>query len=1077
MLTGPRLTFWDRPRLAAHNIARGDAEGTLTALVSPEQLSPDQMGISGDSGTVFAPGSNDPWSRVLRVISNPAVVTGALLAMPFPTSAKALLKWGGRLKAYSERLWPGVWRFGAAEELFRGTRFLRLMKRTEHDIYDFQKTVTSTWVKGVSEYQKATGRAPGLQTQIATAFKMDGLDNPDNPTWKFWRDWLKRQSPEAFGISQQELDQIVKGLGRGTNISMVDSMADPRLAAAGREAMEVAWTKMFSGGNYERLIKRRTEMILSKVRKKYASNPELLEKKLAESRARLESGEDLLKNLSALGIMFNLPAKVMGDPKKSAAVIAHIRKALETGKFQYVAQYFPHITSNKPGELSKMLHELLRMTPGGRRSQMLRGVEPVSKHLETRSHGILPSLRDLEMIQDALSPETRRAIELSKAHLERLATMFSEARDPEAAAALAAILPRQYSLRLSAVIEQYSHGMSRTYAWTARGWGPKLKQEAAILAATDKQGIKSRIAQDTYLPLLMGRLTPDETMHALAWSDRKAQAADFLGKIAADPRYGSMAQGAAKKMLEWLATPAVQDVTWKNAGAKIASMLYLNTLGLNMSSAALNITQNLLTTSMLVEGKYLLRGLGAVLKDSEKFISAIQAGKKVEDAFEMAFPYYSKYLGTPSEVETMTLLRQAAAGGGTWRSKAEKVKSIMMATFTGSERFNKLWAFQAGRAKALGEGLKESAANLVGQRVVEATQFPGGILSTPYQFLGIWPPLQQFTRFPLRTVGLAAMSPGTFGRALMTGGVIYGIGRELGDVDLSRGLLFGAAPIPDNPDAPFYPLPVMPPLLQAAGSAAMSVLEGDSRYVRRTLPLIIPGGVALSRVASTAFPEVGQALSREYADYENMQADGRIPIMSADGALKGFKTPIQMWASALGWTSMTGDSEAELIRYLVAQRDKLRAFRKEYIEALAANDFDLANRIDARFRKQYPRLGGIQVKAQDINAVRTRHTVARVERVLNTMPPEVRGEFGQMIGVAMADRAEQFLGVDPALLQSGTALSRNPYRNVTYSGADRLGGILAAQTPEDRPAAGTLRPDQFGQQPKTVFDSFRLDGF
>jgi hypothetical protein len=302
-----------------------------------------------------------------------------------------------------------------------------------------------------------------------------------------------------------------------------------------------------------------------------------------------------------------------------------------------------------------------------------------------------------------------------------------------------------------------------------------------------------------------------------------------------------------------------------------------------------------------------------------------------------------------------------------------------------------------------------------------------------------WPPFRQFTQFPLRTLelfmrGWPEGDFGTAGRMIAAGGAVYGAGRMAG-LNLSHGLLWGALPAPYGEDQPWYPLPVAPPLFQMGGAVLSDMFGGKFEQVPRSLPLLIPGGVALARVSTVLSPGVAKFLGRSYADYENQRSDGTIPLYSADGGLKGFKTPLQLFGDAVGWKTLTGDPEAELTRFLLAQRDQLRNERRQYIEAIAVNDMNKAQKIQAQHARIYPQLGPIAIKKSDIRAVHLRHDIGRLERILETLPADERAMYGQMVSMGLTEAAPSFLGVDPALLgrPGATIKSRDPYRRQAQS--------------------------------------------
>jgi hypothetical protein len=81
----------------------------------------------------------------------------------------------------------------------------------------------------------------------------------------------------------------------------------------------------------------------------------------------------------------------------------------------------------------------------------------------------------------------------------------------------------------------------------------------------------------------------------------------------------------------------------------------------------------------------------------------------------------------------------------------------------------------------------------------------------------------------------------------------------------------------------------------------------------------------------------------------------------------------------------------------------------------------------------YPQLGPIKIKSSDIRAVHLRHDVSRIERVLETMPPEIRSQMGGAVQTALMHQADtgEFFGLDPEILQrQPTITARDKYRTV-----------------------------------------------
>ena len=66
------ISSFDKPRVAAANITRGDVEGTLYSLFSPQSLSPEQR-------KDWAPEEKGPYSAVMRTVTNPLVIIGVAM--------------------------------------------------------------------------------------------------------------------------------------------------------------------------------------------------------------------------------------------------------------------------------------------------------------------------------------------------------------------------------------------------------------------------------------------------------------------------------------------------------------------------------------------------------------------------------------------------------------------------------------------------------------------------------------------------------------------------------------------------------------------------------------------------------------------------------------------------------------------------------------------------------------------------------------------------------------------------------------------------------------------------------------
>lgn len=197
-------------------------------------------------------------------------------------------------------------------------------------------------------------------------------------------------------------------------------------------------------------------------------------------------------------------------------------------------------------------------------------------------------------------------------------------------------------------------------------------------------------------------------------------------------------------------------------------------------------------------------------------------------------------------------------------------------------------------------------------------------------------------------------------------------------------------------------------------------------------PLLVPGGVQLSRMSTALGEAFARPINRKYADYDHPLPDGRVPVMSPSGQLIGYYTPTQLWAKSIGFGDVAGSREVALNQYLLGQRDRLRDYRRRYMEAAYAGDIDKARAIDADYQKAYPGMGTLRdtLKKSDIEALHLRREIPRIERLLQTLPPEQRSVFGQIVSVSLGAQGANFLGIDPTLLEKGgTVKSRAEFRS------------------------------------------------
>jgi len=106
---------------------------------------------------------------------------------------------------------------------------------------------------------------------------------------------------------------------------------------------------------------------------------------------------------------------------------------------------------------------------------------------------------------------------------------------------------------------------------------------------------------------------------------------------------------------------------------------------------------------------------------------------------------------------------------------------------------------------------------------------------------------------------------------------------------------------------------------------------------------------------------------------------------------------------AMGIAGNDVRGEQDAMNWLLRQRDRIRAYRREYLEAMTNNDKGQMDSLQKDFAKQYPKFGPLQVKKADIKAVQNRRQLSRLYRTLKGFPAEYREEFQRVVdGAAFA---------------------------------------------------------------------------
>jgi len=1006
--------IFDRPALSLRNLLTGDVEGAGRAIWDPESLTPTQREDLAERWGV----KNSILASVIDMTTNPLVLAGLLFTLKFPLpTAQQLTAFAGGVSKLPARF-PWMKFISPVSENYHSTEIPGLLQKIHQERVSVGSWFTKRIETILSDYGKETGRRTmSKQEQTIVAALIDDTANPNNQVWSSARKYLE-------GQGQYGLAQALKNPLPGFNSRAVPEPLR-NVATKTRQLFDDAWNK-------------------------WLADP--------DNQGRLR--------------------QVLGR-------VGGFDKHLTHGELRQIVRYFPHVRSMTPEE------RLIAITNSTAKLYKTRAKEAAIRGLEIRQASTSAADRLGKMLPDPVALKELGApkpvIDAVTYGLDRSRATYLAGGEVAGTAATAVDRmgrPIYYSLNWAQALTQHTNDMARAIAFSVPPDKTRLGARYVMDKAEGKlvrtatggtpslgerlRGAINRIAQDdvaaaadlenTVIPQVLGGLSVSQSAQAMRWMSTKRAALQILDKPAMKKALG----GYHQKFHDWIKYDPGSSLS--GLGATTSGWLYTSTLGApNPVPAALNLLQPLSTIGPLGYD-YLFQGYGKAASQMLKYAKLRSKGVPSHRAIEKAMPNFSKVHleldPTSSEYirDALDSVVEKAFNFGRVRHWSREVQSKLLSVFTHSEMFNRLASFEAATAKGLRElpGNKwydvakdamvqlpknrsskavQKAAHEFATEMTYMTQFGGGPLQRPMGTLNWWSPFAQFTTFPLRMASLVAgpmlRHPGYGGRAMLGAGAVYETARRSFDTDVSRGLIFGGLPEPSG-YGPFPVLPIVPPALQLLGAPVLSAVTGESEHVRRTLPLLVPGGVGLAR-ALPKTPGVGQAvgeaIERPYADWEHRLPDGSIPLYTSQGQLKGYYSETQLMASALGIGDVQGQQERELARYLLGQRDNVRAMKREYMEALEQNDANSAIRVQERYERMYPGHGGIPVKDSDIRSLHLREDVMRIERIMDTMPPELRDQYQQLVSVVFGAQYAEFAGMSGVESMTGDTISwRDPYR-------------------------------------------------
>lgn len=634
---------------------------------------------------------------------------------------------------------------------------------------------------------------------------------------------------------------------------------------------------------------------------------------------------------------------------------------------------------------------------------------------------------------------------------------------------------KQYSLAPDD-ISRYADIVGRVNGWAipptpgAKPIGRRISEQLEQMYRGDVTSQrKAAKLRNQYVPLLLGRMTPNQFGWSAVWEEQKEVAAGAFTKL--------REMGVVSKNFEERAQQAMlKDRNWSYAaaGQNISNFFYTNTLGGNVISAAKNLMQTVVTLAPTVGLRDLATGIRRSTEGAVNFAKLRASGKSTLQAFEEAFkefheahleidPQSRALLGRALEDSYQSTVPLSRAG-----HKWDKISRQLLSVFSSSEVTNRTISFYASRSKAMrdfGKNLGSEVYDSVSGQMVplarnnleyfankwarentNRTQYGSGVLQRPSAIADWWTPHRQFLGYPLGTAGFLINEgimthPGIAARSLLYSGLAYSGIREAFGQDASDTLAFGANPIAQS-DRPFAPFPA-PPLLSLLGAGAMAT-TGDFKALQSALPTLLPGGVAASRVPGMlGFEGAAKGLGKPYVDYERPTPDGRYPLYSSKGALIGYITPTEIAARAIGITAPNEIQGREAMKMLQGAQTRIQGMRRRALEALTDNDAETLMGISAEWQRVYPGSGELPVSSADIRNVHLREDVTRTERLLESLPPGVRQQYAAALATAVSADFPAFMGLTSDLTAGKTISEREAFRTRPISGTEqRLGPSL-----------------------------------
>ena len=1024
------ITFYDRPQLAFANLLSGNVDAATRSIFAPQTLTPAE--IQGFKKALFRGKKPNPLLKTITdIATNPFVIIGLAVGMwKFPIgSTKPLMDLAAGMLPKATAM--GKMMSG----LHPAINNLRTVPGMYQALADVVESKTKFIGKHIDDVNSLFGKAGRLSKAegYAVAARLDGLHTPQHALVR-----MLGTEPEIMAVMGGKNIPVAAGL----KVGMRKETAN--LSGGLRGWLNTVRTSLKNTpGGEDRIRDALAKQGLTygdDVKHYFPRNAQYDKYYLKSIRSTTKSRyRKFMRKEAGVGPIsgHTIARKGGGMPNIEHLKLLESQGIIPQGYSNAAASVFQRWGDDAAREVEKVWGEVSRVgvDTGRANAAFVYRMEQyftkgAGKKLDFAGRfGGKNTARDtLNVMADSLSEAKLKGGNFLQSELQEIGRVMGT--------------PRQYTLDVWDATQRYANSSATVHSWHGTGIGKRINEITKKPGVWGDQPWLESYVHDDLVPHVMGLKSYQELQRSISFSLKKSKVHQF---IKTHPMSQQLLGSKGKDWLMKYTGDASGSFSAEGLGADISHWFHLSTLGANISPASKNSLQTLLTTLNVVGAKGMYRGLkgvpggGGALAKMQNYVRMITVdGKTTKDAFRAAFPEYVNDMGDASQIVESLLAGDIAKEGfarkmltgGAW----EKIKSGMLMPFSTSEGFNRIITYYAGRnhhlyqnahkltgatSAAKGQIFKE--AGKVGQTLTMTTQFTGGPLGIPKALINVWAPWRQFMHFPTRMAGLlhgslrmgqdpTKMDWGTIGRTLAGSTALYTGARNLLGVDLSAGLMAGALPVPTYEGSPFYPWPLVPPLAGVIGTGAKALLTGSVEGLGAAGALMVPGGIGARKAYRTLHPK--------YADYKNKTPDGRIPIYNNKHALIGAMTLFQLTLRALGLKPAGIAAEQGAARWLLSQREKIRAYRRDYLQALSENDNKKAGDVQQEFQKAYPELGPLQVKKSDIKALENRREISRLHRIEKGLPSAYRPLFSQILGEASLSSITRDIDVGPTGLEN-----------------------------------------------------------